>query len=70
VLKTKGKMAENRKEVEPSPNGVKTRNKIKAIICTKYGSPEVLQIKEVEKPVPKKDEVCIKIYAAGVIKGH
>jgi NADPH:quinone reductase-like Zn-dependent oxidoreductase len=30
---------------------------MKAAICTKYGSPEVLQIKEVPKPSPKKDEV-------------
>ena len=42
------------------------QNKMKAIICTKYGLPEVLQIKEVEKPSPQNDEVCIKIYAAGV----
>lgn len=39
---------------------------MKAAICTKYGSPEVLKIDEVEKPIPGKDEVCIKIYAAGV----
>jgi NADPH:quinone reductase-like Zn-dependent oxidoreductase len=40
--------------------------KMKAAICTKYGVPEVLKIVEVEKPVPKDNEVCIKVYAAGV----
>jgi NADPH:quinone reductase-like Zn-dependent oxidoreductase len=37
-----------------------------AIICTKYGSPDVLQLQEVEKPAPKDDEVLIKIHAASI----
>ena len=42
---------------------------MKAVICSEYGTPDVLKIKDVEKPVPKENEILVKVHASSVTSG-
>ena len=42
---------------------------MKAIVCTKHGPPDVLELHEVDKPVPQNDQVLIQVHAATVTTG-
>ncbi|MFS0605622.1 NAD(P)-dependent alcohol dehydrogenase [Peribacillus frigoritolerans] len=42
---------------------------MKAMVCTKYGSPDVLELQEVAKPAPKDHEILVKVHAATVASG-
>ncbi len=49
---------------------MKTHKKnMKAVICTQYGSPEVLKIQRVSKPIPKDNQILVKIVATAVNSG-
>jgi NADPH:quinone reductase-like Zn-dependent oxidoreductase len=42
---------------------------MKAVVCTKHGSPDVLELRDVKKPTPKDNQVLIKVYATTVTSG-
>ncbi len=56
-------------EREQRPGEHKEDTQMRAMVYHTYGSPDVLQLEEVQKPVPQDDEVLIKVYAAGANAG-
>ena len=63
LIKHKERNSDHRQNGRQDKKGIRT---MKAIVCTKYGPPDVLQLQEVAKPTPREDEVLVKVHAASV----
>jgi NADPH:quinone reductase-like Zn-dependent oxidoreductase len=58
--------AHGAEEVDQPESRHARREGVKAVVYTDYGAPDVLQLKEIERPVPKDDELLIKVHAVSV----
>jgi NADPH:quinone reductase-like Zn-dependent oxidoreductase len=59
-------------EMTPRAEGSSTpswRRLMRAVVYTKYGPPDVLELQEIEKPTPRRNEVCIRVHATTVTSG-
>ena len=43
---------------------------MKAVVCEKYGSPDVLELKEIKNPFPTEDQVLVKVHSASLNFGN
>lgn len=59
----------NRPQAKPTSVAGEKDTHMKAVVLHKYGSPDVLNLEEVQKPIPKDNEVLVKVYAASVNAG-
>lgn len=58
--------SQNLLEINQNERTISKETLMKAVTYTKYGSPDVLEFQEIAKPIPKDDEVLIKVYATSV----